>query len=207
MSKLISIHPDNPQAARIKEVVEVMKRGGVVIYPTDTVYGMGCDIFNPKALERVYQLKGIKPGKSNFSIICNDLSNIAEYARVSNAAFKLMKRVLPGPFTFVLSATGKIPRLLEVKKKTIGIRVPDHQIPRALVQELGNPIITTSLQEQEAGIEYSTDPELIFEQMQKLVDMVIDGGIGGHIPSTIVEYTEDEPHIIREGLGDLNNFI
>ena len=207
MSKLISIHPDNPQVARIKEVVEVLKKGGVVIYPTDTVYGMGCDIFNPKALERVYQLKGIKPGKSNFSIICNDLSNIAEYARVSNAAFKLMKRVLPGPFTFVLPATGKIPRLLEVKKKTIGIRVPDHQIPRAIVQELGNPIITTSLQEQEAGIEYSTNPELIFEQMKKLVDMVIDGGIGGHIPSTIVEYTEDEPHIIREGLGDLSNSI
>ena len=207
MSKLISIHPDNPQVARIKEVVEVLKKGGVVIYPTDTVYGMGCDIFNPKALERVYQLKGIKPGKSNFSIICNDLSNIAEYARVSNAAFKLMKRVLPGPFTFVLPATGKIPRLLEVKKKTIGIRVPDHQIPRAIVQELGNPIITTSLQEQEAGIEYSTNPELIFEQMKKLVDMVIDGGIGGHIPSTIVEYTEDEPHITREGLGNLNNFI
>jgi tRNA threonylcarbamoyl adenosine modification protein (Sua5/YciO/YrdC/YwlC family) len=207
VSKLISIHPDNPQESRIKEVVEVMRKGGVVIYPTDTVYGMGCDMFNSKALERVYQLKGIKPGKSNFSIICSNLSNIAEYAKLSNPAFKLMKRALPGPFTFVLPATHKIPKLLEVKKKTIGIRVPDHAIPRALVDALGNPIITTSLQEQDEGIEYSTDPELIFERMQKLVDLVIDGGIGQHIPSTIVDYTDEEPQIIREGLGNLDDYL
>ena len=200
---LIQIHPENPQPRLIKQVVECLKDGGVIIYPTDTIYGMGCDIHNARAVERVARIKGIKPTKNDFSFICYDLSHIADYARVSNQAFKLMKSLLPGPFTFILQATNNVPKLLNTNKKTVGIRVPDNDIPRLIVHELGNPIITTSIRDEDEIIEYSTDPELIFEKFQHQVDIVIDGGYGGNVGSTIVDATDDDFAVVRQGLGEL----
>lgn len=206
-AELIRIYPENPDPRRIREVAECLRNGGLVIYPTDTVYGLGCDIHNTRAVEKVARIKGIKPQKNDFSFICYDLSHIADYARVSNAAFKLMKKALPGPFTFILEANNHVPKLLNTNKKTVGIRVPDNDIPRFFVRELGNPIITTSIKDDDEVIEYSTDPELIFEKFQHLVDIVVDGGYGGNIGSTIVDATTDEFEIIREGLGDLSQYF
>lgn len=202
-AEFLKLYPQNPDSRRIEHIVRALRNGAVVIYPTDTVYGMGCDIHNARAVERVARIKGIKPVKNDFSFICYDLSHIADYARVSNQAFKLMKRVLPGPFTFILEATGNVPKLLNTNKKTVGIRVPDNAIPRQIVRELGNPIITTSLRDEDEVIEYSTDPELIFEKFQHLVDIVIDGGYGGNVASTIVDATDDGFSVIRQGLGEL----
>jgi tRNA threonylcarbamoyl adenosine modification protein (Sua5/YciO/YrdC/YwlC family) len=202
-AEFIKLYPKNPDPRRIEHIVKVLRSGGVIIYPTDTIYGMGCDIHNARAVERVARIKGIKPTKNDFSFICYDLSHIADYARVGNQAFKLMKKLLPGPYTFLLEASGNVPKLLNTNKKTVGIRVPDHDIPRQIVQELGNPIITTSIRDEDEVIEYSTDPELIFEKFQHQVDIVIDGGYGGNVPSTIVDATEDEFSIIRQGLGEL----
>ncbi|MPR32002.1 L-threonylcarbamoyladenylate synthase [Salmonirosea aquatica] len=206
-AELIRIYPDNPDIRRIRQVADCLRGGGVVIYPTDTVYGLGCDIHNARAVEKVARIKGIKPQKNDFSFICYDLSHIADYARVSNAAFKLMKKALPGPFTFILEATNHVPKLLNTNKKTVGIRVPDNEIPRFFVRELGNPIITTSIKDDDEVIEYSTDPELIFEKFQHQVDIVVDGGYGGNVGSTIVDATTDDFEIIREGLGDLSQFL
>jgi tRNA threonylcarbamoyl adenosine modification protein (Sua5/YciO/YrdC/YwlC family) len=203
-AELIKIYPDNPDIRRIRQVAECLRDGGLVIYPTDTVYGLGCDIHNTRAVEKVARIKGIKPQKNDFSFICYDLSHIADYAKVSNAAFKLMKKALPGPFTFILGANNNVPKLLNTNKKTVGIRVPDNDIPRFFVRELGNPIITTSIKDEDEVIEYSTDPELIFEKFQHLVDIVVDGGYGGNVGSTIVDATTDEFVIVREGLGDLS---
>ncbi len=203
-AELIKIYPDNPDPRRIRQVAECLRDGGLVIYPTDTVYGLGCDIHNTRAVEKVARIKGIKPQKNDFSFICYDLSHIADYAKVSNAAFKLMKKALPGPYTFILEANNNVPKLLNTNKKTVGIRVPDNDIPRFFVRELGNPIITTSIKDEDEVIEYSTDPELIFEKFQHLVDIVVDGGYGGNVGSTIVDATTDEFVIIREGLGDLS---
>ncbi|GAB3545286.1 L-threonylcarbamoyladenylate synthase [Spirosoma fluminis] len=202
-AEFIKLYPKNPDPRRIEHVVRALRDGAVIIYPTDTIYGMGCDIHNTRAVERVARIKGIKPTKNDFSFICYDLSHIADYARVGNQAFKLMKKVLPGPYTFLLEASGNVPRLLNTSKKTVGIRVPDHDIPRQIVHELGNPIITTSIRDEDEVIEYSTDPELIFEKFQHQVDIVIDGGYGGNVPSTIVDATNDEFSIIRQGLGEL----
>lgn len=202
-AEFIKLYPQNPDPRRIAQIVQSLRDGGVIIYPTDTVYGMGCDIHNARAVERIARIKGIKPAKNDFSFICYDLSHIADYARVSNQAFKLMKSVLPGPFTFILQATSNVPKLLNTNKKTVGIRVPDNDIPRLIVKELGNPIITTSIRDEDEIIEYSTDPELIFEKFQHLVDIVIDGGYGGNVASTIVDATDDEFSIIRQGLGEL----
>ena len=202
-AEFLKLYPQNPDPRRIEHVVRALRNGAVIIYPTDTIYGMGCDIHNARAVERVARIKGIKPAKNDFSFICYDLSHIADYARVSNQAFKLMKRVLPGPFTFLLEASGNVPKLLNTNKKTVGIRVPNHAIPRQIVQELGNPIITTSIRDEDEVVEYSTDPELIFEKFQHQVDIVIDGGYGGNIASTIVDATDDEFAIVRQGLGDL----
>lgn len=202
-AEFLKLYPQNPDPRRIEHVVRALRNGAVIIYPTDTIYGMGCDIHNARAVERVARIKGIKPAKNDFSFICYDLSHIADYARVSNQAFKLMKRVLPGPFTFLLEASGNVPKLLNTNKKTVGIRVPDHAIPRQIVQELGNPIITTSIRDEDEVIEYSTDPELIFEKFQHQVDIVIDGGYGGNIASTIVDATDDDFTIVRQGLGEL----
>ena len=202
-AEFIKLYPQNPDPRRIDHIVQALRNGAVIIYPTDTVYGMGCDIHNARAVERVARIKGIKPAKNDFSFICYDLSHIADYARVSNQAFKLMKRVLPGPFTFILEASGNVPKLLNTNKKTVGIRVPDHNIPRQIVRELGNPIITTSIRDEDEVIEYSTDPDLIFEKFQHQVDIVIDGGYGGNVASTIVDATDDDFTIVRQGLGEL----
>ncbi|MDQ1089354.1 L-threonylcarbamoyladenylate synthase [Siphonobacter sp. SORGH_AS_1065] len=201
-AELISIHPLNPEPRKIARVLEVLRQGGIVIYPTDTVYGMGGDIHNARTVERIAQVKGIKPEKSDFSIICNDLSHITDYAKVSDLAFKTMKKILPGPYTFVLPASNKLPRSLNPRKKTIGIRVPDHAITREIVSQLGNPIITTSIKLEDDFMEYPTDPEEIFHQFQHKVDLIIDGGPGGLIPSTILDATSDDIEIIREGLGE-----
>ncbi|REA61650.1 threonylcarbamoyl-AMP synthase [Dyadobacter luteus] len=206
-AELIKIYPENPDERRIRQVVECLKDGGLVIYPTDTVYGLGCDIFNTRAVEKIARIKGIKPQKNDFSFICYDLSHIADYARVGNVAFKMMKRVLPGPYTFILNANNSVPKLLNTNKKTVGIRIPDHNIPREIVKALGNPIVTTSIKDDDEVIEYSTDPELIFEKFQHQVDIVIDGGYGGNIGSTIIKADGDDFEIVREGLGDTSVFL
>jgi len=199
----ITMHPQNPNPRDLDRVVAVLQRGGVIIYPTDTVYGIGCDITNVKAVERVIKLKGLKPKDAHFSFICKDLSNIADFAKVSNPIFKLMKKNLPGPFTFILPGLHRVPDYFLSKRKTVGIRIPNHQIPLELVDRLGNPILTTSLKDSDEVVEYTTDPELIYENYKNLVDVVIDGGIGGNIPSTIIDCSGDEPVILREGLGEL----
>ncbi|MBC7569559.1 MAG: threonylcarbamoyl-AMP synthase [Spirosoma sp.] len=201
-AEFIKLYAKQPDPRRIGQVVKALRDGAVIIYPTDTVYGMGCDIHNARAVERVARIKGIKPNKNDFSFICYDLSHIADYARVGNQAFKVMKRLLPGPFTFLLDATTNVPKLLNTNKKTVGIRVPDNDIPRQIVHELGNPIITTSIRDEDEIIEYSTDPELIYEKFGNLVDIVIDGGYGGNVGSTIIDATTDEFTIIRQGLGE-----
>ncbi len=207
-AEFIKIYPENPDPRRIQKVVDVLRGGGVIIYPTDTIYGMGCSIFNQKAVERVCLIKGVKPQKNNFSFICYDLSDISEYTRaLSTPVFKLMKKALPGPYTFILEANNQVPKLLNSKKKTVGIRVPDHSIPRELVKELGQPILTTSIRDVDDVIEYSTDPELIFEKYRDLVDIVIDGGYGQNVASTILDCTGTEIEVIRQGLGNLDELI
>lgn len=201
-AEFLSIHPINPEPRKIARVLEVLRQGGIVIYPTDTVYGMGGDIHNARTIERIAQVKGIKLEKSDFSIICNDLSHISDYAKVSDVAFKTMKKVLPGPYTFVLTANTQLPRTLNPRKKTIGIRIPDHAITREIVSQLGHPIVTTSIKSDDDFMEYPTDPEEIFHQFQHKVDLVIDGGPGGLIPSTILDATDTDFEVIRQGLGD-----
>lgn len=203
---LLTIHKDNPPERLLKQVVECLEDGGVIIYPTDTVYGIGCDIRNRKAIEKICRIKGIKPEKASFSCICSDLSNISEYAiHVTTPLYKMMKRALPGPYTFILEASSQIPRYFQSNKKTVGIRVPDHKIPLELVRLLGSPIVNTSLRDVDTLVEYTTDPELIHEQYEKLVDIVIDGGFGGNIPSTVVDCSKGDGswEIIREGKGPL----
>lgn len=199
---LIRIYPENPNPREISKAVGVLKDGGLVIYPTDTVYAIGCDALNVKAVERICQLKGVNPQKSNLSIICYDLSNISEYAQVSNAAFKVLKKNLPGPFTFILPTSNRLPKIYK-NKKEVGIRVPDNNIIRTLVKELGNPILTMSVRDEDEVMEYTTDPELIHEKFADKVSMVIDGGYGGYEASTVVNCTEDEFGIVRQGKGEL----
>jgi tRNA threonylcarbamoyl adenosine modification protein (Sua5/YciO/YrdC/YwlC family) len=206
MANFIKLYTKNTDQRKILEIVECLRNGGIIIYPTDTVYGLGCDIHNTKAVERICKIKEIKPEKANLSFICNDLSHIADYAKVSTPAFKLMKRALPGPFTFILTASSKVPKIIQANRKTVGIRIPDNNIPRLIVEELGNPILTTSLKEFDI-LEYSTDPELIFEKYESFVDIVIDGGIGSITPSTIIDATTDDFEIIRQGLGDIEQFL
>ena len=204
MTQFLKIYEDNPNEAAIKKVLEVLKNGGVIIYPTDTVYGLGCDITNTKALERVAKLKGIKLEKANLSFICYNLSHISDYVKqIDTATFKLLKRALPGPYTFILPGNNDLPKVFK-NKKTVGIRVPDNSIIRAIIKELGNPIISTSIHDDDEIIEYSTDPELIFEKWQNKVDLVIDGGYGDNIPSTIIDLSGNEPEVIRVGKGSLD---
>jgi tRNA threonylcarbamoyl adenosine modification protein (Sua5/YciO/YrdC/YwlC family) len=204
MSQFIKIYEDNPNEAAIKKVVDVLRSGGLIIYPTDTVYGLGCDITNTKALERVAKIKGIKLEKANFSFVCCDLSNISDYIKqIDTATFKILKRALPGPYTFILPGNNDLPKEFR-KKKTVGIRVPNNNIVLEIVRKLGNPIISTSIHDEDEVLEYSTDPELIFEKWQHLVDIVVDGGYGDNIPSTIIDLSGFEPEIIREGKGSLN---
>lgn len=199
---LVKIYPQNPNQKEIDKVVAILRDGGIIIYPTDTVYAIGCDALNVRAVERICRLKGINPDKSTLSIICNDLSNISEYAKVDNATFKLMKKNLPGAFTFILNTHSILPKIYK-NRKTVGIRVPDNDIIRELVRSLGNPIMTTSVKDDDDVIEYTTDPELIHERYENAVDMVIDGGYGGIEGSTVVDCTGDESEIIRQGKGEL----
>lgn len=199
----LRLFEDNPNERDVRRAADILRGGGVVIYPTDTVYAMGCDINQVKAVQRVCQLKGVKPEKASFSMICRDLSNIAAYAKVSNEVFKLMKHNLPGPFTFVLPATNRLPNVLMNRRKTIGIRVPDNYIVRALVEELGGPLLTTSVKADDEVVEYMTDPELIYERYGRLVDLVIDGGSGRNVASTVVDCTADPVEVIRQGVGEL----
>ena len=200
---LLKLYNENPNPREIEQVVSVLRDGGIVIYPTDTLYGIGCDALNVRAVERICELKGINPQKSNLSIICNDLSIMSEYAKVDTPTFKLMKRNLPGPFTFILPTTSSLPKIYK-NRKTVGIRVPDNNIIREIVVQLGNPVLSTSVKDENDEIEYTTDPELIHEKWGEIADIVIDGGVGGLEPSTVVDCTSHDPDIIRQGKGELN---
>jgi tRNA threonylcarbamoyl adenosine modification protein (Sua5/YciO/YrdC/YwlC family) len=201
---LLKIHPENPSPRQIKAVVDCLNDGGVIIFPTDTIYAMGCDIYKSKALERVAQIKGIRIEKANFSFLCSDLSQLSEFTKpISNEVFKLMKSTLPGPFTYILNANNNVPRIFQSKKKTLGIRIPDNNIVSDIIRELGNPITSTSIHDEDEIIEYTTDPELIYEKFEKLVDIVIDGGFGDNEPSTIIDCTGGEIVVLREGKGKL----
>jgi len=203
MAEFIKIYDENPNPKQIKQVVEILRDGGLVIFPSDTVYALGCDITNNRAMERVAQLRGVKLEKANFSFICEDLSNLSDYVRqIDSATFKILKRNLPGPYTFILPGNNNLPNVFK-KKKEVGIRVPDNNIARTIVRELGNPIISTSIKDDDEVIEYTTDPELIFEKWGHQVDAVIDGGYGGNVASTVVDLTGRDPLIVREGKGSL----
>lgn len=205
---LVKIYADNPQEKAIQQAVDILKRGGVIIYPTDTVYGIGCDITQQKAIERVCNIRGLKPDKSNLSFICYDLTDIAQYTKpFDTTVFRVLKKALPGPFTFIFNASGQVPKLLSSKKKTVGIRVPDNNIVREIVRALGNPIVTASIRDEDDILEYATDPELIYEKYAESVDMVIDGGYGGNVASTVVDFTSGEFEVLREGKGDLAAFL
>jgi tRNA threonylcarbamoyl adenosine modification protein (Sua5/YciO/YrdC/YwlC family) len=204
MAQIIKIYSDKPSEAAIAKVVKVLKDGGLVIYPTDTVYGLGCDITNSRALEKIAKIKGVKLEKANFSFICHDLSNLSDYVKqIDTSTFKLLKRALPGPYTFILPGNNNLPKEFK-KKTTVGIRVPDNSIALEIVRQLGNPIVSTSIHDEDEVIEYTTDPELIFEKWQNLVDLVIDGGYGDNIGSTIIDLSGDEPIVVREGKGSLD---
>jgi len=207
MSKIIKIFPANPSEKLLNEVVDALKNNGVIVYPSDTVYGLGCDIFNHKAMEKLARIKGMKLEKTQFSFVCSDLSNLSRFTKpVDNTIFKLMKRALPGPFTFILNASNNLPSYYK-NKKTVGIRIPDHPLPRLLVEKLGNPIASISTYSDDEIIEHFPDPELIAEKYAKLVDVVIDSGIGDYTPSTVVDVTSGEPVVIRQGKGNLEEFL
>ncbi|HBG40503.1 MAG TPA: threonylcarbamoyl-AMP synthase [Porphyromonadaceae bacterium] len=200
---ILKIYSENPSPKEIEKVVTVLRDGGTVVYPTDTLYGVGCDALNTRAVEKLCSLKGVDPKKSNLSIICNDLSNISEYAKVDTPIFKMMRRNLPGPFTFILPTTSSLPKIYK-NKKTVGIRVPDNNIVREIVKQLGNPVLNMSVKDDSDEIEYTTDPELIHEKWEHVAEIVIDGGTGGIEPSTVIDCTSGEPVIIRQGKGVLN---
>ena len=203
MAEFIKIYEENPNPKEINRVVNILKRGGLIIYPTDTVYGLGCDITNTKALERIARIKGVKLEKANFSFVCHDLSNLSDYVKnIDTSTFKILKRALPGPYTFILSGSKTLPKAFK-KKKTVGIRIPNNTIALDIVRELGNPIVSTSIYDEDGVIEYTTDPELILEKWNNLVDLVIDGGYGDNEPSTIIDFSEGEPFVVREGKGSL----
>ncbi len=201
---LLKIHPENPSPRQIKTVIECLNDGGVIIFPTDTIYALGCDIYKSRAIDRVAQIKGIKKEKANFSFICSDLSQLSDFTKpISNEVFKLMRKTLPGPYTYILRANNNVPKIFQSKKKTVGIRIPDNNIPVEIIRELGNPLLSTSIHDEDEIIEYSTDPELIYEKYKNMVDIVIAGGHGDNNPSTIIDCTGDEIVIVREGKGEI----
>tara|TARA_B110000483_G_scaffold229576_1_gene293768 strand:+ start:51 stop:668 length:618 start_codon:yes stop_codon:yes gene_type:complete len=203
MAEFIKLYNENPNPKEIARVVKVLQSGGLIIYPTDTIYGLGCDITKTKSLEKIAKIKGVQLEKANLSFICNDLSHLSDYVKqIDSATFKILKRALPGPYTFILPGSNNLPKVFK-KKKTVGIRIPDNNIIRTLVAELGNPIVSTSIRDEDDVLEYTTDPELIFEKWQGLVDIVIDGGYGDNEPSTVIDLTE-EPSVIREGKGSID---
>lgn len=201
---LVRLYDENPNLRDVRKIVDVLHGGGVIVYPTDTVYGLGCDITNQKAVEKVARYKGIQIEKSNFSFICSDFSHLSDYTKpIPSHIFKLLRKNLPGAFTFILNANNNVPRYFKGKKKTVGIRIPDNNIIREIVSELGNPIMSTSVHDEDEILEYTTDPELIHEKYNEIADFVIDGGYGELVPSTIVDCTSDEPTILRQGKGEL----
>jgi tRNA threonylcarbamoyl adenosine modification protein (Sua5/YciO/YrdC/YwlC family) len=205
MVMLIKLYDENPNPKTIRKIADVLVEGGIIIYPTDTVYGLGCDITNQKAVEKIAKLKGLKIENTNLSFICSDLSHLSDYTRpIPNHIFKLMKKYLPGPFTFILEANNNVPKYFKGKKKTVGIRIPDNNIIRAIVEELGHPILSTSIHDDDEILEYITDPELIYEKYQDIADIVIDGGYGHLIPSTVVDCTGLVPEIVRQGKGEID---
>ncbi len=206
MAQLIRLYEENPNPKQINQVVEVLKKGGIIIYPTDTVYGLGGDITNNAAMERVARLKNINLEKANLSFICYDLSNLSDYTRqIDTPTYKILKRALPGPYTFILEGNNRLPKVFK-RKKTVGIRIPDNNIIREIIRQLGNPIVSTSIYDEDELLEYTTDPELIYEKWKDLVDVVIDGGFGGNIPSTIIDLTKDEFEVVRVGKGNPDIF-
>jgi tRNA threonylcarbamoyl adenosine modification protein (Sua5/YciO/YrdC/YwlC family) len=207
-ASFIRLYEENPDPRKITQIVNVLRSGGLIIYPSDTIYGLGCDIFNQKAVDKVRRIKNINDKKMDLAFVCFDLSHLSVYAKnVSTPVFKLMKKILPGPYTFILNASSKVPKILKVKKKKVGIRIPNNRIPREIVQELGNPIVTTSLHDDDKILEYATDPELIYEHYKNQVDLIIDGGYGDNQASTIIDYSGEELEIIREGKGEINKFL
>ena len=204
MAEFVKIYPENPNQKEIEKVVKVLKNGGLIIYPTDTVYGLGCGITNSKALEKIARIKGIKLEKANFSFVCSDLSNLSDYVKqIDTTTFKILKRALPGPYTFILPGNNNLPKEFK-KKKTVGIRVPDNNIAIEIVKKLGNPIVSTSIKDEDEILEYTTDPELIYEKWGNIVDLVIDGGYGDNEASTVIDLSNFEPEIIREGKGSVD---
>ncbi len=204
MTEFFKIYEKNPDSRLIDRAVEILRNGGIIIYPTDTVYGLGCDITKTRALEKVARLKSVKLDKANFSFICYDLSNLSEYVKqIDTPVYKILKRALPGPFTFILKGSNNLPKAFK-KKKTVGIRIPDNNIIRTIIKQLGNPIMSTSIYDEDDVIEYTTDPELIYEKWKHKVDLVIDGGYGGNIASTIVDLSDNEITIVREGKGEID---
>ena len=204
----IRLYEENPDPRKITQVVNVLRDGGLIIYPSDTIYGLGCDMFNQKAVDKVRSIKNENDKKMNLAFICYDLSHLSVYAKnVSTPVFKLMKKLLPGPYTFILNASSKVPKILKVRKKKVGIRIPNNRIPREIVKELGHPIVTTSLHDDDKIIEYVTDPELIYQQYKNQVDLIIDGGYGDNQASTVLDYSGKELKIVREGKGEINNFL
>ncbi|MBL7898445.1 MAG: threonylcarbamoyl-AMP synthase [Crocinitomicaceae bacterium] len=202
---LYKIYPDSPDQRKIQQVVDILEKGGVIIYPTDTVYAFGCSLMNKRAIERLAKLKDSKMKHANFSIVFSDLSSLADYTKaIDRPTYKILNKNLPGPFTFILEASARIPKLFETNKKTVGIRIPDNAIVNEIVTRLGNPMVTGSLHDEDAILEYSTDPDMIYEKWNNLVDAIIDGGFGKNEPSTVVDLTGEEPEIIRQGIGELN---
>ncbi|MCL4118070.1 UNVERIFIED_CONTAM: hypothetical protein GTU68_018021 [Idotea baltica] len=206
MAQFVKIYEENPNPKEIRKIVEVLKKGGLIIYPTDTVYGLGCDITNTRALEKIARIKGVKLEKANFSFICHDLSNLSDYVKqIDTSTFKILKRALPGPYTFILPGAKSLPSAFK-KKKTVGIRVPNNNIALEIVRALGNPIVSTSIHDDDEILEYTTDPELILEKWSHIVDAVIDGGYGDNEASTVIDFSEGDPLIVREGKGSLEIF-
>ncbi len=202
-ASFLKIHPIYPENKKLTKVQEVLKRGGVIIYPTDTIYALGCDLLNPEAIERLCHIKGVDPQKNQFSFLCQNISQVAEYSKnIPTPMFKLMNKALPGPYTFILSSSKYVPKKIDSKRKTIGVRVSEHAIPQQLVERLGNPLITTSVHDEDEIVAYATDPDLIYERFADQVDIIIDGGMGNNVASTVVDCTEEQPKIIRQGLGD-----